>query len=60
MPHGQELSVPVCWRRELVPGLSVVSQRANKNSAGSVPFSLSQRVKLVARPWEFVPGCLCL
>ncbi len=22
MPHGQELSVPVCWRRELVPGLT--------------------------------------
>ncbi len=31
MPHGQELSVPVCWPRELVPGLSVVSQRGNRS-----------------------------
>jgi hypothetical protein len=46
MPHGQELSVPVCWRRELVLGLPVVSQRGNENDAGSVLFPLSQPVKL--------------
>jgi hypothetical protein len=43
MPHGQELSVTVYWRRELVPGLICGQPEGQTKRAGSVLFPLSQR-----------------
>ncbi len=48
MPHGQELSVPVCWPRELVPGLPVVSQRGNRSLVSGSPCAQDGQERMVS------------